>query len=129
MAVEHTAENISHSTISIGRAPPVTRLGKKEPQMFDTLKGQNNIKESRRIAQDLAARIATYQGVAGIVFLGGLARGFIDKWSDLDVTVFLSKRDERLRKQIIKIGSDKQERFRTDIDLEIHFLEDFKKKQ
>jgi predicted nucleotidyltransferase len=97
--------------------------------MSGRLKGQNNIKEFRRIAQSLVAKIATYKDVAGIVFLGGLVRGFVDKWSDLDITVFLSKRDERLRKQIIKTGSNTQKRFKIDIDLEVHSLEDFKKRQ
>jgi len=97
--------------------------------MPSKLKGQNNIEEFRRIAQSSVARIATYKGVADIVLLGGLVRGFVDKWSDLDITVFLSKRDERLRKQICKIGSDKQEHLKTDIDLEVHLLEDFKKRR
>jgi len=97
--------------------------------MPSKLKGQNNIEEFRRITQSLVARIATYRGVAGIVLLGGLVRGFTDKSSDLDITVFLSKRDERLRKQICEIGSDKQERFKIDVDLEVHSLEDFRKRQ
>ena len=97
--------------------------------MPSKLKGQNNIEEFRRIAQSSVARIATYKGVADIVLLGGLVRGFVDKWSDLDITVFLSKRDERLRKQVCKIGLDKQEHLKTDIDLEVHLLEDFKKRR
>jgi len=112
------------------RTCPVKRaLKRKDTQMPSKLKGQNNIEEFRRIAQNLVTRIATYKGVAGIVLLGGLVRGFVDKWSDLDITVFLSKKDDCLGKQIIKTGSDAQECFKFDIDLEVHSLEDFKKRQ
>jgi hypothetical protein len=54
-------------------------------------------------------------------------RGFVDKFSDLDIIVFLSKRDEHLRKQISDLGMDEQKRLGIDVDLEVHFLEDFKK--
>jgi predicted nucleotidyltransferase len=91
------------------------------------LKGRNEIRKFRQIAEELASRIASYQGVVGIVFIGGLVRGFVDRFSDLDILVFLGKRDERLRKRIRGLGLGKQRRLGVDVDLEVHFLGDFKR--
>jgi hypothetical protein len=51
----------------------------------------------------------------------------VDKFSDLDIIVFLDKRDEKLRKRIYSLGLEEERRSFIDIDLEVHFLEDFKK--
>jgi len=59
--------------------------------MVVQLKGENRIKKFRRVAEGLASKISACEGVTGIVFIGGLVRGFADKFSDLDITVFLNK--------------------------------------
>jgi predicted nucleotidyltransferase len=89
------------------------------------LGGENRIDEFRRIAEALASRIAALEGVTGIVFIGGLVRGFADKFSDVDVIVFLDKKDNQLRKRIRKMSVEEQRRTGVDVDLEVHFLEDF----
>jgi hypothetical protein len=38
------------------------------------LKGENRIEEFRQTAKNLASKIASYEGVCGIVFIGGLVR-------------------------------------------------------
>ena len=91
------------------------------------LKGENQIKKFRQVAEGFISKIVSFEDVAGIVFIGGLVRGFVDKFSDLDIIVFLSKRDEHLRKQISDLGMHEQKRLGIDVDLEVHFLEDFKK--
>ena len=93
------------------------------------LEGKNQIKKFRQIAEALVSKIVSHEGVAGIIFVGGLVRGFADKYSDVDVLVFLGEKDGELRKQIRKIGSDERKRSSVDIDLEIHFLEDFRKRR
>jgi predicted nucleotidyltransferase len=95
--------------------------------MMVRLKGENQIKKFRQVAEGFISKIVSFEGVTGIVFIGGLVRGFVDKFSDLDIIVFLSKRDEHLRKQISDLGMDEQKRLGIDVDLEVHFLEDFKK--
>lgn len=65
------------------------------------------------------------EGVSGIVFMGGLTRGFADEYSDVDIMVFLGKKDEGLRERIRKIGLDEKRRSGVDVDLEVHCLEDF----
>jgi predicted nucleotidyltransferase len=93
------------------------------------LKGKNRIEEFRRIAKALVSKISKYDGVAGIAFIGGLVRGFADEYSDLDIEVLLSIRDEKLRKQLYKLSSSVAKRCKVDIDMEVHFLEDFKKRK
>jgi predicted nucleotidyltransferase len=91
------------------------------------LKGKNQIRQFRQIAGTLTSKIIQYRGVAGIIFLGGLVKGFTDKYSDVDIIVLLHERDQNLKKIIQKIGSDEKKRSSVDVDIEIHFLEDFNK--
>ncbi|MDH5483560.1 MAG: nucleotidyltransferase domain-containing protein [Candidatus Bathyarchaeota archaeon] len=93
--------------------------------MAARLKGKNRIKKFEQVADEFAANIASLKGVSGIVFIGGLVRGFADRFSDLDIIVFLKRRDEALTRRIRKMGSDREKRFGIDIDLEAHFLQDF----
>ena len=95
--------------------------------MMVTLKGENQIKRFRQVAEGLISKIVSFEGVTGIVFIGGLVRGFADKFSDLDVIVFLSKRDDQVRRKIRDFGVDEQRRLGIDVDLEVHFLEDFRR--
>jgi len=91
------------------------------------LKGENQIRKFRQVAEGLVSKIVSFEGVTGIVFIGGLVRGFVDRFSDLDIIVFLSRRDELVRRKIRDLGLDEQKRLGVDVDLEVHFLEDFKK--
>jgi len=93
------------------------------------LKGENRIKTFRQIARNLASKISAHKGIAGIAFIGGLVRGFADKFSDVDIVVLLTERDEHLRKQLYDLSASTQRRLGIDIDLEAHFLEDFKKQK
>lgn len=88
--------------------------------------GKNHVRKFKRIAESLKTRIASFRGVSGIVFSGGLVRGFADRYSDVDVTVFLNEKNQVLRKKIQKLGKDVQKRSHIDVDLEVHFLQDFK---
>ena len=91
------------------------------------LKGENRIEEFRQTAKNLASKIASYEGVVGIVFIGGLVRGFVDKFSDLDITVFIDRKDEELKGCIYNVGLGEGKASGIDLDLEIHFIEDFKR--
>jgi predicted nucleotidyltransferase len=93
---------------------------------MEKLHSENRVEEFRKIADLLKSRILSNKGVAGIVFAGGLIRGFADKYSDVDIIVLLSERDEDLRNEIRKIGMDEQRRLGVDVDLEVHFLGDFR---
>jgi len=97
--------------------------------MATELKGENRIKAFRRIAKGLASKMSNCEGVAGVAFIGGLVRGFADKHSDLDIVVLFARRDERLRKQLYELASIEAKRYSVDIDMEVHFLEDFRKRK
>ena len=96
-------------------------------KMMAELHGKNRIKKFRQAAEELASRIAALEGVAGIIYIGGLVRGFVDKYSDIDVIVLLDKNDRSLRTRAYNIGLSGKKRYGIDIDLEVHFLEDFRK--
>jgi predicted nucleotidyltransferase len=96
-------------------------------KMKPKLKGKNKIKLFRASAERLVSKIAAREGVVGIVFLGGVVRGFADRFSDLDIIVFLSRKDEQLRMQIYNLGLEERKRSALDIDLEVHFFREFKK--
>lgn len=81
----------------------------------------------RRVADELVSRIVRFNNVVGVVYLGGLARGFIDKFSDLDITVFLGMKDARLGTKIHKMGLNVTKQYGVDVDLEVHLLDEFKK--
>jgi predicted nucleotidyltransferase len=97
--------------------------------MAAKLKGQNRIRAFRRIAKRLASKISKCKGVAGIAFIGGLVRGFADEYSDQDIVVFLAGKDEKLRRRLYELASKEAKRRKADIDLEVHFIEDFRKQK
>jgi predicted nucleotidyltransferase len=96
-------------------------------ESMNRLKGKNQIKKFRQIAKQLAIKISLLEDVSGIAFIGGLVRGFADKFSDIDIIVFTNKKHDRLREQIYSLGAEIERQFSIDLDLEIHLLEDFKK--
>lgn len=93
------------------------------------LSGKNEIAKFRNVAERVALQVSPLKGVAGIIFIGGLVRGFADRSSDVDVTVFLSKPDENLKRHIRKIDQDESRNSGLDLDLEIHVLSDFFKRK
>jgi predicted nucleotidyltransferase len=93
------------------------------------LRGRNQIGRFREIAEELASKIEAHDGVVGIVFAGGLERGFADKYSDVDILVFLRKKSQVLRDRILRLGSERQKCSGVDVDLEVHFLENFRKRK
>jgi predicted nucleotidyltransferase len=61
------------------------------------LEGENLLNLFKPVSERLVYEISSVKGVSGIVLLGGLARGFMDKFSDLDVTVLLDNPDNTLK--------------------------------
>jgi len=94
--------------------------------MNTKLKGVNRIAYFRKVAADFASKIATHEGVAGILFLGGFVRGFVDEFSDLDVMVLLKNKDDNLKRKLIGLWRDAERRYHIEIDFEVHFVEDFR---
>ncbi len=99
----------------------------REFEMRIELAGENNISLFRQMARRLASDIAGCKQVTGMVFLGGLARGFTDKYSDLDGMVFLERKNNVQEAQIRDMVAKEAKRSGIDIDLEVHLLKNFAK--
>ncbi len=85
--------------------------------------------EFRRVAEELASSFKSIEGVIGIVFLGGIARGYADEDSDVDVSVFINVDDQQVRERLRAIAQGAQHSTGLDVDIEIHRAEDFFKRQ
>jgi predicted nucleotidyltransferase len=79
------------------------------------------------VAERLVSKITVSKNVGGVIFLGGLARGFADMYSDVDIIVLLNKEDQPLRKEIRNMGLAERKSSGVDIDLEIHHLNAFQR--
>jgi predicted nucleotidyltransferase len=95
---------------------------------MESLKGENLIEQYERIAEQVRSRIVSVKGVSGILYTGALVRGFADRHSDVDLIVFLQKGKGELKQRIRKIGADEQQKWKIEIDLEVHYIEDFEKR-
>jgi hypothetical protein len=60
------------------------------PGHYGTLKGQNLAELHRHVAHEYARVVCRYPDVVGAVLLGGAARGFADRNSDIDIVLFTS---------------------------------------
>lgn len=87
----------------------------------------NRYRELRPRAEDLSRRIASLKGVEGVAFMGGLARGYLDESSDVDIVVLLGRRDSRLKAKIQGMGSVESPHLGGDVDLEVHTLRGFER--
>ncbi|MCM8808057.1 MAG: nucleotidyltransferase domain-containing protein [Candidatus Omnitrophica bacterium] len=59
--------------------------------IFKKLKGENLIKEHFEIAKKVCDDFKKYKSVKGIVILGGIGRGYSDKYSDIDIIIFTER--------------------------------------
>ena len=91
------------------------------------LKGDNLIDVFRKTAEDLSKDLMRVESVVGIIFHGGLTRGYVDRFSDIDIDVIIEKEDNDVRESIYGIASQHSRRTGLDIDLSVlslrHFLE------
>jgi len=99
----------------------------KDVKMKIKLKGNNQIGSFRHVAERLVSKITANNNVAGVILLGGLARGFADKYSDVDIIVLFNKEDNPLRRQIHDMSLEERKSSGLDIDLEIHCLNAFQR--
>ena len=96
---------------------------------MNKLKGPNQIEAFRQVAERLVFRISACEGVCGILYHGGLVRGFADRFSDLDITVFLDRDDKELQRVIRGIELEEEKCSGLETDLMIHDLEGSQKKR
>ncbi len=88
---------------------------------------QGDVEWTRRAtetADALTARLKGTPEVAAVIYIGGLARGRMDRFSDLDIIALLYEESRQARDGIASFVKDSSEG-RLDIDLEVHTLEHF----
>jgi predicted nucleotidyltransferase len=91
------------------------------------LKGENLLNRFKPIAERLVSEISLVNSVSGVVLLGGLTRWFMDKFSDVDITVLLETSSSPLKQHIRRICA-REKSNGLDLDLELYSLADFKSK-
>ncbi len=89
------------------------------------LQGENLILSFRESAERIVNQVSRIDGVIGIVLQGALVRGFADRFSDVDITTFVTSDAERVRRRVQEIGKAELLRSRLEMDLEIHELGHF----
>jgi len=67
-------------------------------------KGPNRNRTFIKAAKTIAAKIASIEGVIGIVATGGIGRGYSDSFSDLDLIVYADEKEFRKIAKYIAIG-------------------------
>lgn len=90
------------------------------------LQGENLIASFKEAAQRIVARISRIDSVTGIVLQGALVRGFADRFSDVDITTFITSQVKDVRRVVQEIGNAEQRSCGLEVDLEVHDLDHFR---
>ncbi len=96
------------------------------------LRGENRIEKFKKAADNVVSKVSSHEGVKGIIFLGALVRGFADRTSDLDITIFLSRIDKDVGMRIQRLAMNEAKRSGIedmDMDIMIESLETLRKRE
>jgi predicted nucleotidyltransferase len=93
------------------------------------MKGKNQIELFKKAADEIVELLSKNEAVIGIMYSEGLARGFADKYSDVDILVFMSSENSAVRKSAKLISADIEHRDAIETDIEVHVLDAFMKQQ
>ncbi len=87
------------------------------------MKGENLIGVFKDAGAEIVKRLSKYKSVVGALFTGGIVRGFADKYSDLDVLLFLEHDDATVRSSVRALAKEIEHRFSVETDIEVHVLD------
>jgi len=104
------------------------RLELKSVRILKGLQGENRIESFRRIADEIVKSISHFTSVEGILYIGGLTRGFADKYSDLDMVVLFNNDDPFAKDFLTSLSAQHEDRSGLEVDIEIYFLDDYVKR-
>jgi predicted nucleotidyltransferase len=93
------------------------------------MKGKNQIELFKKAANEIVELLSKNEAVIGIMYSGGLARGFADKYSDVDILVFMSSENSAVRKSAKLISAEIEHRDAIETDIEVHVIDSFMKQQ
>lgn len=92
--------------------------------------GRNMHAELSSIAREIGDRAIGMEAVEGVVFLGSLARGFMDESSDLDISIIVGGKDlKRLRRVFEPMAKEVESNRGVEADIEVHAYDDFARRQ
>lgn len=91
-----------------------------------SLRGRNLHRIHLRTAKSIAKQLSEDKRVEGVIFLGGLTRGFADLYSDIDIAVLVRGNEGSLRRSIERMSRAESLRTGFDMDLEVHSVEGFR---
>ncbi len=89
------------------------------------LKGTNRIDTFRMVANEILQRISHFDSVSGILYTGGLVRGFADEYSDVDIIVLLNNEDPFTREFLPSISATLEDKSNLEIDLEVYLIQEY----
>jgi predicted nucleotidyltransferase len=89
------------------------------------MKGKNLIDIFTKAGNDFVSQLMGHDSVVGVLFTGGIARGFADKYSDVDVYVFISQEDASVHDLVKTITSEIENRQGLETDIEVHVFGSF----
>jgi predicted nucleotidyltransferase len=89
------------------------------------LKGTNRIDTFRMVANEIVQRVSHFGSVCGILYMGGLVRGFADQYSDVDIIVLLNNEDPFTREFLPSISATLEDKSNLEIDLEVYLMAEY----
>ncbi|MBN2230771.1 MAG: nucleotidyltransferase domain-containing protein [Candidatus Thorarchaeota archaeon] len=93
--------------------------------MMDRLQGENRIDSFVRIADEIVKSLSHFSSVEGVLYIGGLARGFVDRHSDLDMVVLFNNDDPYAKDFLSSLAAQHEDRSGLEIDIEVYFLDEY----
>lgn len=88
-----------------------------------TIKTNGEVKRNIKYAKKLALTLSKNKKVIGVVLLGGIAKGYTDKYSDIDIAIFTNNR------RYTEISPGEQYIYDLDFDILVLYYPDLKKMQ
>jgi predicted nucleotidyltransferase len=86
---------------------------------------RNRIQEFRIIAMQIEQQALGFEEVEAVILLGGLARGYTDDSSDLDISIIARGDIASLRREFDRINKETTERTGIHTDIEVHAFDEF----
>lgn len=89
------------------------------------MKGNNRIGMFKEAGTEIVRRLSEFDSVVGALFTGGIARRFTDKYSDVDVLLFVEHEDATVRSSVWPLAEEIEHRFSVETDIEVHVLDEY----
>ncbi len=89
------------------------------------MKGENRIDLFKDVGTEIVKKMARHKSVVGALFIGGIARGFADKYSDVDILLFLDHEDATIRSLVRSLAKELEGRSSLETDIEVCVLEEY----